>query len=602
MTAQAIHQQQLSNLLTGWDRRRRLMTIIQWLPRAIMIGSFAGIAAGVVSRLRPFLTNNEVGLTGLIGVSVCLAGLYVIVWLWPRKEIDSARYFDLTFGLKERMSTALELSTGQIQANDLLTSGQLEDAYANAQTIQPAERLLIQMNRREWGGVAVMIAALLLLVFLPNPQTQALTQSTAAGSIIPAAADTVGDAIQEVAADPSLTPTEREELLNSLETNLETLQDEDISEEEALATVNDVEDLLSEQSSTLNEDAQHQQDALEAAAEALGDPQEQTNNHDQQQSASNAVESSTESIETMMEGIENATPEQNAAMADTLDAAATALEATAPQAAEALREAANALREDDIQAAQEALQQAQQELQQALQQQENTQQSADQMQELADQMRIPQQQLGQQDSPPPQQGNQQGQSADQQQQGEQPGQQANQDGQQGQPQPSNQQGDQQRSGQNGQTQQGQGETTNGSSQESGASQPPNSNSNRVGEAPGSQAGDTTGGEDTGQEQQGGGEAGGEDQFEEIFAPRRPNVEIGDTEIILEPDAGDVPLAEGDFTDNPFGNVTVPYNQIFPQAYDRANEALDQDYIPLGMRDVVREYFTSLAPRSNDTGE
>ena len=40
---------------------------------------------------------------------------------------------------------------------------------------------------------------------------------------------------------------------------------------------------------------------------------------------------------------------------------------------------------------------------------------------------------------------------------------------------------------------------------------------------------------------------------------------------------------------------VPYNQVFGNYAEAANRALDPGYIPLGLRDVVREYFTSLAP-------
>jgi hypothetical protein len=40
---------------------------------------------------------------------------------------------------------------------------------------------------------------------------------------------------------------------------------------------------------------------------------------------------------------------------------------------------------------------------------------------------------------------------------------------------------------------------------------------------------------------------------------------------------------------------VPYNEVFSDYSEAANRALDQDYIPLGLRDVVRDYFSSLEP-------
>jgi hypothetical protein len=90
---------------------------------------------------------------------------------------------------------------------------------------------------------------------------------------------------------------------------------------------------------------------------------------------------------------------------------------------------------------------------------------------------------------------------------------------------------------------------------------------------------------------------GEGEFEAVNVPRR----IGDapndgSSVELEPDASNSPLREGDFSENPTGQVTVPYNQVFSDYAGAANRALDSDYVPLGLRDVVRDYFTSLEPR------
>ena len=41
--------------------------------------------------------------------------------------------------------------------------------------------------------------------------------------------------------------------------------------------------------------------------------------------------------------------------------------------------------------------------------------------------------------------------------------------------------------------------------------------------------------------------------------------------------------------------TVPYNQVFGDYRDAAYEALSDDYIPLGMKGYIRDYFSSLEP-------
>ena len=87
---------------------------------------------------------------------------------------------------------------------------------------------------------------------------------------------------------------------------------------------------------------------------------------------------------------------------------------------------------------------------------------------------------------------------------------------------------------------------------------------------------------------------GEGNFAEVYAPRRVGGE-GGPEVFLEPESSDVPLMEGEFADNPTGQSLVPYNQVFSDYSNAANRALESDYIPLGLRDVVHDYFTSIEP-------
>ena len=40
---------------------------------------------------------------------------------------------------------------------------------------------------------------------------------------------------------------------------------------------------------------------------------------------------------------------------------------------------------------------------------------------------------------------------------------------------------------------------------------------------------------------------------------------------------------------------VPYEQVFGDYRNAANEALADDYIPLGLKGYIRDYFSSLEP-------
>ena len=44
-----------------------------------------------------------------------------------------------------------------------------------------------------------------------------------------------------------------------------------------------------------------------------------------------------------------------------------------------------------------------------------------------------------------------------------------------------------------------------------------------------------------------------------------------------------------------GEALVPYHQVYYEYLDAANEAMEQSYIPSGLKEVVREYFSRLEP-------
>lgn len=44
-----------------------------------------------------------------------------------------------------------------------------------------------------------------------------------------------------------------------------------------------------------------------------------------------------------------------------------------------------------------------------------------------------------------------------------------------------------------------------------------------------------------------------------------------------------------------GQSQVGYSDVYADYADQANRSLETDYIPMGMKDVIREYFSSLEP-------
>jgi hypothetical protein len=61
------------------------------------------------------------------------------------------------------------------------------------------------------------------------------------------------------------------------------------------------------------------------------------------------------------------------------------------------------------------------------------------------------------------------------------------------------------------------------------------------------------------------------------------------------------ITEGDLTEGTDGEARVDYREVLPTYQERATKAMQDRYIPLGMKDLVRDYFSSLQPGQSGTG-
>jgi hypothetical protein len=55
------------------------------------------------------------------------------------------------------------------------------------------------------------------------------------------------------------------------------------------------------------------------------------------------------------------------------------------------------------------------------------------------------------------------------------------------------------------------------------------------------------------------------------------------------------IGEGDTNPTDFGEVTVPYDEVYAGYLDSVYEAIDSGVYPLDMEDIIRDYFSSLQP-------
>ena len=87
----------------------------------------------------------------------------------------------------------------------------------------------------------------------------------------------------------------------------------------------------------------------------------------------------------------------------------------------------------------------------------------------------------------------------------------------------------------------------------------------------------------------------------IYAPRRLGGPLSGEESFLQSDDPNAPIIQGEFAQNPIGSASVPYSSVFGSYANAASQALENGYVPLGLRDLIRSYFSSLEPSSVSGG-
>ena len=337
--------------LARWDARRRLEELLAWLPRALAIGLLPGLALALLARARPLLTAAEIAARATVVALLAAVVAALAVLVRRRSRAERARFADRRFGLRERAIAAVEIRAGQHDVPPALAARQLGDALAAANAIDVARQMPLRSRPADWLPAAVTLAALLLALALPNPQEALLRQQRAVAAAVAAQAAALTDLSQQIAADESLTPAQREALQQPLAEALAALSEPDVSQAEAVAALSGAEVELRRLDESFDHaavsaslsaaaDALSRSQAAGALAEALGSAQATT--------AANAAAALADSLPQMDEAARDE-------LAESLAAAANELRPTIPDLAEQLDRAAAALAAGDTATAQEAL-------------------------------------------------------------------------------------------------------------------------------------------------------------------------------------------------------------------------------------------------------
>lgn len=569
-------EQSLSHQMRLWERSTKR----QQIPRSALFGLQIGLSVSIImtifGRLVFHLTDLQLIIIILSLILFCVSTMVIYLQVKRLSIRLLSQQFDQTFDLQEQTSTALELLSNTIQADPTIKNHQVHHAYQVSQSININQRIHPLPNRSDWIRTlilgVVLIALLLILPAHKASQEATNLQNEPETAIIQGVQEDIQEIVREIALDPVLQDETRQALMEELSAIVDTLNHESISVDEALALIDEAQTQLQNQASTIRAELDEQNQALEQALETL-----------QNEDASfNTLE---EALQNLAEQIEQA--EEQSISAEQIAQAAEQLSEQAPELAEQLQQIAEQIAQDP-QSAQETIEQALDELQQLQQEQMQQEQEADNLESLAEQLQQeatePEHQDGESEQSEGLQSTddtggeepQEGESGDTpSEEGAQEGQEGEQSSEQS---PEGEDSAEEPSSDSGDTDQEQGENNSSSNQEG------ESNTQQSASSDPAQQDDLTTQEGEAIMRQ-----------DTISVPQRI-LDESESEIRLETD--ETTSQYGDFVDNPTGTITVPYNEVFNTYHNSATSALDQSYIPIGLRDVVRDYFTAITPTDN----
>ena len=525
---------ELTHQIARWERRRFWSDALLWLPRGLLAGLIAAAVVAALARFRPVFHNREVVLVTL-GLAFLGLILSLTALLLRRRSLgDQARYFDGRFGLQERVSTAVEIRAGRLPTTPALAEQQLADAAQAVAHVDAGRELSIQPRWSDLVMIFVAVGLLLLAVVLPNSQSSILGEQQAVAESIAGQVTTLQAIEQQIQDDPLLTGADRQKLLQPVQGALSELSSGQLSREEAVAVLSEAEADLRELSEANNIEA------IDRVLQAAGQPL--TNNPVTQALGQALVGGDLaragSAANQLADHLAQLSTAEAGAVAQDLAELAAALQEADPTASAELSAAAQALQSGDVEAAQQALREAAA----TMQQRSLEQAAATQAQTAAGQLQSAREQVASAGVP----------------------------------------GEGTSTAEGGETsEEGPGQGQGGQGQQAGAGQ---------GQGSLSEDGQGAGGPGPG-----GGHA------ESVYVPDYIDLS-GENGIEIELPAECTSNPENcgtlinerpaEFTDE---RSLVPYDQVFGDYRKAAYEALEGDYVPLGLKGFVRDYFSSLEP-------
>lgn len=340
----------LISRLHQWQRWTRLQTSIYFGLRGLVSGFLISAIAAIFFIPSSTLLISEylilLAASGSLGLVLAVG----IVWLWPQSRLKMAREYEQVFDLKERVSTAIELS----QLEDVDQSWQklqLNDALEATKPIIPKEGLQWHTPKLEFSLLLVAFALVFGSWFYGQgsflqAETNAQNQQFVEDEI-----ENLEELIAEIENSEQLSDETKEAVLSPLKESLEEMEQAESLEEAASA--------LSEAQQTLeafSQSGSEEFEGLQTAGEELAKYQDSPLTMIGEALSQGNLQAAAEELTTLDLSTLNAG--ELVTLSEQFMEMSLGLENASPELAEQFQKAAEALQNQDLQAAQEALTEA----------------------------------------------------------------------------------------------------------------------------------------------------------------------------------------------------------------------------------------------------
>jgi hypothetical protein len=555
----------LTVVLARLGRRLRLRDGWLLAQRSLWLAGLAAVLIQLAGRLWPV---ERLWLWSVMPLALWSLAVFGFSSLRPMSPLHVARRCDAELRLKERLATAVKLAEWKDRSlvasrrssilpsfHPSLVTLQQQDALAIARTIDPRRAFPLHWLQRPWLLAVALAALAITLAVLPNGMNAVLAERAAVAEAAQDQAAQIEELRQDIEETKELTPAEHQELLRQLAELAEQLRANRGDRAEALADLSKVEETLRQKLDPGASSRQATMEALAAQLQALARQQAR------QEADLSGVEEALQALAEQVEGMSQA--EQQALSQSLGQMAAQAARTGDTELAQAMAALAQAVQAGDAQAAAQAAQQAAGAMSRA--QGDLAAQAA--VQQALAQVQGSRQAMAQAGQPSAQAAAQAPGAAA----GQAPGAAAG-----------------TAPGQN----QGQG-PGQGQSQNAGQGQPGGGGGTRADTLPPARR---TGkaGLPEGADQPGG--TGPLDS--QVYVPWEHRPGSGEEVTLPGQDTGEGETETREQRDplpGAPGTALVPYYQVYYDYLDAANQAVEQSYIPAGLKDYVRAYFSQLEP-------